>query len=134
MARKYYFRGKDLEGLQSLSLDEFKGMVKSRPRRMMERGYPPTVKKLIEKVAKAKRLIAEGKDRVVKTHVREAIILPDWIGMKFGIHNGKEFKAVVIRDDMVGRRLGEFSHTTSRVLHSGPGVGATRGSKFIPLK
>jgi small subunit ribosomal protein S19 len=41
---------------------------------------------------------------------------------------------VLIREEMVGRRLGEFSHTTGRVLHSGPGVGATRGSKFIPLK
>ena len=66
--------------------------------------------------------------------MRDAVILPDWVGLKFGIHNGKEFKTVEIKPEMIGHRLGEFSHTTGRVLHSGPGVGATRGSKFIPLK
>jgi small subunit ribosomal protein S19 len=50
------------------------------------------------------------------------------------VHNGKEFKRVDITADRVGKRLGEFSHSTGRVLHSGPGVGATRGSKFVPLK
>jgi small subunit ribosomal protein S19 len=76
----------------------------------------------------------DGKEKTVKTHVRDAVILPEWVGVKFGIHNGKEFKIIVILPDMVGYRLGDFAHSTGRVLHSGPGVGATRGSKFIPLK
>lgn len=133
MARKYYFRGKSIEDLQQLTVDEFMGLIKSRKRRMLEHA-PPRVKNLIEKIGKARKLIAAGKPKIIRTHVREAVILPDWVGLTFGIHNGKEFKQVLIREEMVGRRLGEFSHTTGRVLHSGPGVGATRGSKFIPLK
>jgi len=71
---------------------------------------------------------------VIKTHMRDAVILPQWIGKTFGIHNGKEFKQIKISLEMVGQRLGVFAHTTGRVAHSGPGVGATRGSKFMPLK
>jgi small subunit ribosomal protein S19 len=71
---------------------------------------------------------------MIKTHLRDAPILPEWVGLVFGVHNGKEFKRVDITADRVGKRLGEFSHSTGRVLHSGPGVGATRGSKFVPLK
>jgi small subunit ribosomal protein S19 len=133
MARKYYFRGKSIEELQAMTLEEFKGMVKSRKRRFLE-SNSPRLKILVEKIAKARKLIAAGKDKVIRTHLREAVIIPEWVGLKFGIHNGKEFKQILIREEMVGRRLGEYSHTTSRVLHSGPGVGATRGSKFIPLK
>jgi len=133
MARKFTYRGKSIEELRTLTIDEFMGMIKSRKRRSLERGSPK-LNKLLEKIAKAKKLIAAGKDKVIRTHTREAIILPEWVGLKFGIHNGKDFKPVLIREEMVGRRLGEFAHTTGRVLHSGPGVGATRGSKFIPLK
>jgi small subunit ribosomal protein S19 len=133
MARKFTYRGKSIEELKALTIDEFMGMIKSRKRRSLERGSPK-LKKLLEKIAKARKLIAAGKDRTIRTHTREAIILPEWVGLKFGIHNGKEFKPVLIREEMVGKRLGEFAHTTGRVLHSGPGVGATRGSKFIPLK
>ncbi|VVC04265.1 30S ribosomal protein S19 [Candidatus Burarchaeum australiense] len=133
MARKYTFKGKSIEELQALTVDEFSRIIKSRKRRMLNRGNP-RLKKLLEKIAKARKLIAAGKDKVIRTHVREAPILPEWVGLKFGIHNGKEFKQVLIKEEMVGRRLGEFAHTTGRVLHSGPGVGATRGSKFIPLK
>jgi len=133
MARKYLYRGKSVDELKSLSAEEFRGLVNSRERRLLKRGYM-RFKKLLEKIEKAKEAKANGKEKTVKTHVREAVVMPDWVGLKFGVHNGKEFKIVVIQDVMVGRRLGEFSHTTGRVAHSGPGVGATRGSKFIPLK
>ena len=71
---------------------------------------------------------------MIKTHMRDAPVLPEWVGLTFGVHNGKEFKIVEITVDKVGKRLGDFSFTVGRVLHSGPGVGATRGSKFVPLK
>ncbi|RLG19092.1 30S ribosomal protein S19 [Candidatus Micrarchaeota archaeon] len=130
MARRKLFKGKSLEELQALSLEEFKALVDSRARRFLNRNNK-RLKKLLAKVERAKKA---GKDELIKTHVREAVVLPSWVGLKFGVHNGKEFKIIVITSDMIGRRLGEFSHSTGRVLHSGPGVGATRGSKFIPLK
>ncbi len=80
---------------------------------------------------------ASGKDQMpkaIKTRVRAAVVLPSWVGLTFGIYSGKEYKNVLITPDKIGYRLGDFMHTTGRVLHSGPGIGATRGSKFIPLK
>jgi len=114
-----------------LTAEEFSKLLKSRARRSLRRASA-RYRKLLEKVKSAG---SDGKsDTVIKTHVRDAVILPDWVGLKFGVHNGKEFKSVEIKIEMIGHRLGEFSHTTGRVAHSGPGVGATRGSKFIPLK
>ena len=62
------------------------------------------------------------------------IILPEMVGAKLGIHNGREFVMVVIDSSMLGHRLGEFSQTRKKVQHSAPGLGATRSSKFVPLK
>jgi len=127
MARKFIFRGKSLEELQALSTEEFLKLIESRARRYVHR-MPVDYKKLLAKIR------AKGPSKEIKTTIREAVILPQWVGMKFKIHGGKEFKLVTILPDMVGKRLGDFVHTTGRVLHSGPGVGATRGSKFLPLK
>ena len=66
--------------------------------------------------------------------MRAEVVLPNWVGLTFGIYNGKEYKNILMTPDKIGYRLGDFLHTTTRVLHSGPGIGATRGSKFIPLK
>ncbi len=133
MARKYVYRGKSLEEISNLTLEELMPFLTSRVRRTLKRASP-IYKKLLTKVRNARKMKLEGKEITIKTHVRDAVILPEWVGMKFGIHNGKEFKTVVIAPDMVGGRLGDYAHSTGRVLHSGPGVGATRGSKFIPLK
>ena len=131
MARKVQYRGKTLEDLRQMTADEFSKLFKSRARRALRRASV-RYRNLLEKVKKVGG--GEKNDKVIKTHLRDAVILPDWVGLKFGVHNGKEFKTVEIKMEMIGHRLGEFSHTTGRVAHSGPGVGATRGSKFIPLK
>jgi small subunit ribosomal protein S19 len=62
------------------------------------------------------------------------IIIPEFVGKQFMVHNGKEWIKVDVRAEMVGHRLGEYSRTTKYVTHSAPGVGATRSSKFLPLK
>ena len=130
MARKFAYRGRSIEELRGMTVEEFSPLLTSRARRYIKRANK-SYRSLLEKV---KEVIAEGGGKVIKTHIREAVILPEWVGLKFGVHNGKEFKVVEITPEKVGRRLGEFSHTTGPVKHSGPGVGATRGSKFIPLK
>ncbi len=130
MARVFTFRGKSVEELQGMSIADFGMLLKSRQRRALLRmgiGY----KSLIKKVEKAKK---SGSEKVIKTHAREAVILPSWIGMKFAVHNGKEFKEMLITPEMLGHRLGEFAFTTKRVLHSAPGIRATRGSKFLAVK
>ena len=129
MAKIYKFRGKTQEELEAMSLEELSGLLKSRQRRALRRGLPKQQKKLLEKIRKQK-----GKDKLIRTHSREMIILPEMVGAKLGIHNGREFVMVVIDSSMLGHRLGEFSQTRKKVQHSAPGLGATRSSKFVPLK
>ncbi|MBS3050639.1 MAG: 30S ribosomal protein S19 [Candidatus Aenigmarchaeota archaeon] len=129
MAKVYRFRGKTQEELEAMSLEEFSMLLKSRQRRALKRGLPKQQKKLLEKIRQKK-----GRDKLIRTHSREMMILPEMIGAKLGIYNGKEFIMVVIDPSMLGHRLGEFSQTRKKVQHSAPGLGATRSSKFVPLK
>ena len=86
-------------------------------------------KKLLEKIRKNK-----GKDKLLRTHAREMVIVPEMIGAKIGIYTGKEYKSVILTESMIGHVLGEFALTRNRVQHSAPGIGATRSSKFVALK
>lgn len=130
MADKKIFRGKTASELSSISNSEFLMLVKSRQRRTIKRNGIE-YKLLKEKIEKYKK---DKKDKIIKTHCREGVILPAWIGLKFAIHNGKEFQQIAILPEMIGHRLGEFIFTTKRVVHSAPGIGATRSSKAISNK
>lgn len=130
--KKDTWKGVDEENIASMSNEEFMKKIPSRNRRTLLRmKVNPRLKKFVEKVRELRK--ANSK-KPIKTHLREAVILPEWLGLTFNVHNGKEFKRVDITFTKIGQRLGDFSHSTGRVLHSGPGVGATRGSKFVPLK
>jgi len=133
MPKKFTFRGYALEELQKLSLDDFAGLLQSRQRRSLLRGLQPRHKKLLEHV-RAVREQQKGKEAVVRTHCRDMIILPEMVGLKFGVYNGKEFVVVEIKPEMIGHRLGEFSLTRKKVTHGTPGIGATRSSLYVPLK
>ena len=128
------YRGMDRATLESYTLEQTLPILTSRARRAVKRSLVnkgTDVKKLMKKAAEVKKT---DMAKPIRTHTREAVILPEWLGLTFAVYNGKEYKNVHISIDKLGYRLGDFSHTTGRVLHSGPGVGATRGSKFIPLK
>jgi len=127
MAKIFKFRGKSLEELKKMSLEEFSKILTSRERRTLLKGLTERQKKLLEK-------IKEDPNKFHKTHERDMIILPEMVDVKLGIYSGKEYKIVEITPEKIGRRLGEFVMTRGRVMHSAPGVGATRGSKHIPLK
>lgn len=71
--------------------------------------------KLLEKVQKA----AKGEKTVIKTWSRRCTIVPEMVGHTFGVHNGKEFIAVAITEEMVGHKLGEFSPSTKFGKHGG---------------
>ncbi|MDE1874093.1 MAG: ribosomal protein S19 family protein [Candidatus Micrarchaeota archaeon] len=130
MARVFSFRGKSLDELQKMSIDDYSRLVTSRERRAIKR-MSLSYKQLIEIVAEAKK---SGGGKTIKTQLREAVILPSWVGTRFGVHDGKEFKEIVVTPEMLGHRLGEFAYTTKRVQHSAPGIRATRGSKFLAVK
>ncbi len=71
---------------------------------------------VLEKVAKMK---ASGKTSPIKTWSRASTILPDFVGLTFAVHNGKSFPEVLITEDKVGHKLGEFSFTTIFKKHGG---------------
>ncbi len=127
MVRIFKYKGKTLEELKKMSLEEFSKLLSSRNRRSLLRGLTERQKKLLEEIRKDPK-------KFHKTHERDMVILPEMTDIKFGIYNGKEYKPVVIIPEMLGYRLGEFALTRGRIMHSAPGVGATRGSKHIPLK
>ncbi len=123
---EFTFRGKSLEDLKKLNIDEFALLVPARQRRTIQRGLSEGHKKLLHKV--------KIKDPNIRTHLRDMIILPEMIGLKIAIHNGKEFTPVEIMPEMLGHYFGEFVMTRKKVSHGAAGIGATRSSKFIPLK
>jgi small subunit ribosomal protein S19 len=123
---EFTFRGKSLEELKKLSHDEFALLVPSRQRRTLQRGISEDHKKLLHKV--------KIKDPNIRTHLRDMIVLPEMVGMKIAIHSGKEFTPVDILPEMMGHYFGEFVLTRKKVSHGAAGIGATKSSKFVPLK
>lgn len=70
-------------------------------------------------LAKVTKLAASGKKIVIKTWSRECTIVPEFVGHTFGVHNGKTHTPVFVTENMVGHKLGEFSHTRTFRAHGG---------------
>lgn len=66
---------------------------------------------------KVEKLNKSGQKRPIKTWSRRSMILPDFVGHTFNVHNGKTFLNVFVTENMVGHRLGEFAHTRIFKLH-----------------
>ncbi len=126
MAKKEFtYRGKTLEELQAMGMNEFMELLPARRRRSLIRGFTPEQNKLLEKL--------EHKDNV-KTHCRELIILPSIIGKTILVHNGKTYNKILIEDEMIGHLIGEYSLSRNKVSHSSPGVGATKSSSSVSVR
>lgn len=69
----------------------------------------PFVKKSLLKKVEAAR--SSGKSTVIKTWSRSSTILPNFVGLTFGVHNGQKFIPVLVTDQMIGHKLGEFAPT-----------------------
>lgn len=135
MAKKFQYRGYGIEELQRMPLDKVVEIMPSRVRRSLKRGFTDQQKKLIFRVRKARLTLKNGKEpQQIRTHCRDMPILPEMVGLKFKIYDGKEFLPVEIKPEMIGHYLGEFALTRKKVTHSSPGVGATRSSLFVPIK
>lgn len=127
MAKKdYTYRGKTLEELKKLSLQEFAVLLPSKQRRKIKRGFSPEQKILLKKIRKNVKSI--------ETHRRDMIILPEMVDLIIKVYNGKSFITMQIEPEMIGHLLGEFILTRKRVTHNSPGVGATRSSSNISVK
>jgi len=71
---------------------------------------------LIKKVEKASQTV---RSEVIKTWSRRSTILPQFVGLTFGVYNGKKFIPVNVTEEMVGHKLGEFAPTRTFSSHSG---------------
>ncbi len=124
---KFEFRGKSMEEIKGMNLEQFGRLIPARDRRALKRGFTEKQKKLLDKIRK-------NPGKFHRTRCRDMVIIPEMVGIKMGIHSGKEYVTVDIKPEMLGHRLGEFTMTRKTVKHSAPGFGATRSSKFVPLK
>jgi small subunit ribosomal protein S19 len=121
--KAFTYRGKTIEELKTLDVREFAKYLKSRQRRIALRQFQD-IENFVARVKKK----AE-KNKPIKTHKRDLIIVPGLVGLKISIYNGHEFFPVEIMKEMLGHRLGEFAPTRSKVKHGNAGVGSTKGSK-----
>ena len=127
MAKKEFtYRGKTLEELKNISLNDFMLLLNARERRSLKRGFTEQQKILLKHI--------RAKKGNIETHCKDMIILPEMVGMIIKIHNGKEFIPVTIQNEMIGHYLGEFVITRQKVEHSAPGIGATRSSAALSVK
>uniref|UniRef100_A0A2K5I9B3 40S ribosomal protein S15 n=1 Tax=Colobus angolensis palliatus TaxID=336983 RepID=A0A2K5I9B3_COLAP len=124
--RKFTYRGVDLDQLLDMSYEQLMQLYSARQRRRLNRGLRRKQHSLLKRLRKAKKEAPPmEKPEVVKTHLRDMIILPEMVGSMVGVE---------IKPEMIGHYLGEFSITYKPVKHGRPGIGATHSSRFIPLK
>jgi small subunit ribosomal protein S19 len=64
---------------------------------------------------KAEQARGSGRNEIIRTWSRRSTILPQFVGLTFGVHNGKKFLPVLVTENMVGHKLGEFA--PSRTFH-----------------
>lgn len=134
MPKEFSYRGHSLDSLLGMSMDEFITLLPSRQRRSLQRGLTPEQRILLEKMRETREAQRKDPSVNIKTHVRDLVILPEMVGMKIMVHNGKEFVAVEVKPEMIGHYLGEFAITNKPVRHGTPGIGASRSSMYVPLK
>lgn len=80
---------------------------------------------LLKKVEEAHK---SGKNSIIRTWSRRSTIMPNFVGLTFGVYNGKKFIPVLVKEDMVGHKLGEFSPTRIFIAHSAADKKATEAA------
>lgn len=123
--KDFKFRGKTMEELRSMNMEEFMKLLPARQARTVKRGFKEQQKKLLSELKAGKS---------PKTHCRNMIIIPEMVDKTIKVHSGKTFEPVIITEDMLGHYLGEFVLTRKRITHSAPGVGATKSSAAVSVK
>lgn len=127
MAKKEFtFKGKSVEELKKLSMNELAELLTARQRRTIKRGFTEQQKILLKKL--------RANEKNIETHCRDMVVLPEMIGKSIKVHQGREFVQVLIEEGMIGHCLGEFALTRKKVAHSAPGIGATRSSASLSVK
>tara|TARA_Y100000310_G_scaffold206646_1_gene207071 strand:- start:2087 stop:2491 length:405 start_codon:yes stop_codon:yes gene_type:complete len=121
----FRYRGKSLEELKQMDIVSFSKLLTTRKKRSLSK----TVMERAEPLMKKIRDTNQGKrKKPIKTHMRTMIVLPEMVGLKISVYNGKEFMEINITEDMLGLFLGELAPTRKKLSHGTAGVGATKSS------
>lgn len=126
--KEFTYKGRTIEELKALDVREFAKFLKSRQKRTILRNFQD-IEKFINRSKEKIR-----KDKKIRTHQRDLVVVPGIVGMKIQVHNGNKFIPVEITGEMLGHKLGEFAPTRARIKHSKAGVGATKGTKHKAKK
>jgi len=129
---EFTYRGYTLDELQDMEIEEVAELLPARVRRSIDRGLSYEKEQLLESARDAEE--EETANNPIRTHLRDMPILPEFVGLTFAVYTGQSFERVEIEPEMIGHYLGEFQLTRSSVEHGQAGIGATRSSKFVPLK
>jgi small subunit ribosomal protein S19 len=123
---EFTYRGFTIGELAQMAPTEQVKIMPARVRRKFQRGLTRDEEDLLSRV--------RANDPKIRTHLRSMIVMPEMVGKAIEIHNGKEFQKVEIQPEAVYHYLGEFAQTRHKVAHGAAGIGATRSSKYVPLK
>jgi len=123
---EFTYRGFRIEELRTMGMGELLPVMPARVRRKVTRGLTRGEENLLSRFRSG--------DAKIRTHLRDMIIMPEMIGKEVEIYNGKEFMKVELQPEAVFHYLGEFALTRRKVAHGSAGIGATRSSKYVPLK
>ncbi|WP_207589540.1 30S ribosomal protein S19 [Halomontanus rarus] len=129
---EFTYRGHTLDELQEMELEEVAELLPARKRRSIERGLGVEHQKLLEKAREKDE--QETANSPIRTHLRDMPVLPEFVDLTFEVYTGQSFERVRVEPEMIGHYLGEFQLTRTSVEHGQAGIGATRSSKFVPLK
>ena len=123
---EFTYRGFTIGELVQMAPSEQVKIMPARIRRKFQRGLTRDEEDLLSRVRSG--------DPKIRTHLRSMIVTPEMVGKAIEIHNGKDFQRVDIQPEAVYHYLGEFALTRHKVAHGAAGIGATRSSKYVPLK
>jgi small subunit ribosomal protein S19 len=129
---EFTYRGYELEELQDMRLEEVAELLPARQRRTITRGLSEEHEKLLAEARDADP--EQTANDPIRTHLRDMPVVPEFVGLTFAVYSGQEFERVEVEPEMLGHYLGEFQQTRNQVEHGQAGIGATRSSKFVPLK
>ena len=121
--KQFMYRGKTIEELKRLDVRGFSKYLKSKQRRFVLRQFQEIENFLNRANTKI------SKNKPIRTHYRNLVVVPGMIGMKIYVYNGQKFIPSEITGEMLGHKFGELSPTRARIKHGKAGVGATKGTK-----
>jgi small subunit ribosomal protein S19 len=123
---EFTYRGFRLDELRGMGMSDLIPVMPARVRRKVTRGLTRGEEDLLSRF--------RNNEPKIRTHLRDMVIMPEMVGKEVEIYNGKEFLKVEIQPEAVFHYLGEFALTRRKVTHGSAGIGATRSSKYVPLK